>query len=123
MQPWFQLLRTTRPAADRVTLRIILRTPGDVLSLLWRRAAKNWIVTLDLYKVHNANIYSADQKKKGEITTTFVVAVFLHLQAFSSPEPNVLVPEPDQIDLYLSIVIGNKVQVFGFPVDIKSTSW
>lgn len=157
MQPWFQWLRTRRSAADQVTQRIILRTPGDVVSPLWRRAAKKlngnpWFVQSAQCQhlfcrlvVGSRPPFTScfNQQKWENSQPPLLQPSSVHLQhlqqdvgtfcscvtkwctrAFSSPEPNVLVPEPDQIDLYLSTLIGNKVQeVFCFPVDIKNTSW
>lgn len=159
MQPWFRLLRTTWPAADQVTQRIILRTPGDVVSPLWRRAAKKlngnpWFVQsaqcqhlfCRLVVGSRPPFTSCFNQQKWEnsqppllqpslftfntwylrqdVGTFYSCVTKWYTWAFSSPEPNVLVPEPDQIDLYLSTLIGNKVQeVFCFPVDIKNTSW
>lgn len=159
MQPWFQLLRTTWPAADQVTQRIILRTPGDVFSPLWRRAAKKlngnpWFVQSaqcqhlfcrlvvgsrpPLTSCFNQQKWENSQPPllqpslftfntwclQQDVGTFYSCVTKWCTWAFSSPEPNVLVPEPDQTDLYLSTLIGNKVQeVFSFLVDIKNASW
>lgn len=157
MQPWFQWLRTTRSAADQVTQRIILRTPGDVFSPLWRRAAKKlngnpWFVQsaqcqhlfcrlvvgsrppftscFNQQKWENSQPPLLQpssvhlQHLQQDVGTFYSCVTKWYTWAFSSPEPNVLVPEPDQIDLYLSTLIGNKVQeVFCFLVDIKNASW